>query len=75
MKPPNPSVRWVWGSVGTPQELLMGTHRCTRSPCTGTHGYRLLLCGLFWPNLTRLGLASLAMSRSAGRKSRAVSDD
>lgn len=53
----------------------MGTHRCTRSPCTGTHGYRLLLCGLFWPNLTRFGLASLAMSRSAGRKSRAVSDD
>lgn len=42
-------------------------------PRHGTHWYRLLLCCLFWPSLARLGLASLAMSRSEERESRGMS--
>lgn len=42
----------------------------TPSPHTGTHWYRLLPCCRFWPSLARLGLGSLAMSRSAGREER-----
>ena len=38
------------------------------APHTSTHWYRLLLCCRFWPSLARLGLGSLAMSRSEGRE-------
>lgn len=43
------------------------------APRAGTHWYRLLPCCRFWPSLARLGLGSLAMSKSEGRERRGMS--
>lgn len=43
------------------------------TPRAGTHWYRLLPCCRFWPSLARLGLGSLAMSKSEGRERRGMS--
>lgn len=43
------------------------------APGASTHWYRLLLCCRFWPSLARLGVGSLAMSKSEGGERKEMS--
>jgi len=70
--------RWrAGGGRGAGHRMMLSTSRvppgAAPAPRAGTHWYRLLPCCRFWPSLARLGLGSLAMSRSEGRERRGMS--